>query len=85
MSNLCCMKKAEWRLVKWLNIKTNFDRSGLRHNLAKSMPTPEVPEVYVTSLDSLQGCTTLYVVQLIQHNNMSIILYHEKASFIFSS
>ena len=67
------MKKAEWRLVKWLNIKTNFDSSGLRHNLAKSMPTPEVPEVYVTSLDSLQGCTTLYVVQIqiqmIQHNN----------------
>jgi len=28
--------------------------AGLRHNLAKSMPTPEVPEVYVTSLDSLQ-------------------------------
>merc|ERR1719474_679634 len=27
--------------------------AGLRHNLAKSMPTPEVPEVYVTSLDSL--------------------------------
>ena len=26
--------------------------AGLRHNLAKSMPTPEVPEVYVTSLDS---------------------------------
>ena len=26
---------------------------GLRHNLAKSMPTPEVPEVYVTSLDTL--------------------------------
>ena len=66
------MKKAEWRLVKWLNIKTNFVSSGLRHNLAKSMPTPEVPEVYVTSLDSLQGCTTLYVVQIqiqmIQHN-----------------
>jgi EH domain-containing protein 1 len=28
--------------------------AGLRHNLAKSMPTPEVPEVYVTSLDSLE-------------------------------
>lgn len=27
--------------------------AGLRHNLAKSMPTPEVPEVYVTSLDTL--------------------------------
>ena len=66
------MKKAEWRLVKWLNIKTNFDSSGLRHNLAKSMPTPEVPEVYVTSLDSLQGCTTLYVVQIqIQMKNNS--------------
>jgi len=29
--------------------------AGLRHNLAKSMPTPEVPEVYVTSLDSLEN------------------------------
>ena len=29
--------------------------AGLRHNLAKSMPTPEVPEVYVTSLDSLDN------------------------------
>lgn len=28
--------------------------AGLRHNLAKSMPTPEVPEVYVTSLTSLK-------------------------------
>lgn len=27
--------------------------SGLQFNLAKSMPTPEVPKVYVTSLDSL--------------------------------
>jgi len=27
--------------------------AGLRHNLAKSMPTPEVPEVYVSSLDSM--------------------------------
>ena len=59
------------------HIKTNFDSSGLRHNLAKSMPTPEVPEVYVTSLDSLQGCTTLYVVQIqiqmIQHNNHYLV------------
>jgi len=29
--------------------------AGLRHNLAKSMPTPEVPEVYVTSLASLNN------------------------------
>jgi len=28
--------------------------AGLRHNLAKSMPTPEVPEVYVSSLESLE-------------------------------
>merc|ERR1711936_920445 len=28
--------------------------AGLRHNLAKSMPTPEVPEVYVTSLETLE-------------------------------
>jgi len=27
--------------------------AGLRHNLAKSMPTPEVPEVYTTSLETL--------------------------------
>ena len=29
--------------------------AGLRHNLANSMPTPEVPEVYVTSLDTLNN------------------------------
>jgi len=28
--------------------------AGLRHNLAKSMPSPEVPQVYVTSLNSLE-------------------------------
>jgi len=27
---------------------------GLRHNLAKSLPTPEVPQVYVSSLDTLK-------------------------------
>merc|ERR1712168_1410405 len=28
--------------------------AGLRHNLAKSMPSPEVPQVYVTSLNSIE-------------------------------
>ena len=32
-----------------------FSFVGLRHNLANSMPTPEVPEVYVTSLETLNN------------------------------